>query len=149
VCSPTLYLTNYNGSVFLGSVRRCAFTLIELLVVIAIVAILSAMLLAVLTQVRERGNTTQCLSWLKRWDPMPQHIPRNSLTESSRDTTVESICCSWPGKFNLSPVLTLDVGWGTRDCPTSAGLRELPVTQVRSTTSERKTDEHWPAFFIQ
>ena len=46
--------------------RRPAFTLIELLIVIAIIAIMSAVLLPVLSAARERGRKAVCISNLKQ-----------------------------------------------------------------------------------
>ncbi len=64
--------------------KRKGFTLIELLMVIAIIAVLSAVLLSVLTQAKEKGRATQCISNLRQWgmafrmyaDDNSDYIPR-------------------------------------------------------------------------
>ena len=47
--------------------RQQGFNLIELLMVIAIIGILTAVLLPVLAQAREKGRSAQCLSNLHQW----------------------------------------------------------------------------------
>ncbi len=47
--------------------RRIGFTLIELLVVIAIIALLMAILMPTLNQVKKQARTAACQGQLKQW----------------------------------------------------------------------------------
>jgi prepilin-type N-terminal cleavage/methylation domain-containing protein len=87
--------------------RQKGFSLIELLVVIAIIAILAAVLLPVVSNAKEKGRATQCISNLRQWgmafrlyaDDNDDYLPRRgqgvqTLQEINRPT-------DW---FNALPV---------------------------------------------
>ena len=70
--------------------RSKAFTLIELLVVIAIIAILSALLLPVLSRAKDRARNTTCISNLKQWG-----VTWRLYADENNDTFMSGTAANW------------------------------------------------------
>ena len=89
--------------------RRSAFTLIEILVVMAIIAILSALLFAAFSRVREKGRASQCQSNLRQLALAVQQYSADSGTYPSwynEHNTANPPPNSYPG-----------IPWGIRIMP--------------------------------
>ena len=67
-----------------------AFTLIELLVVIAIIAILSGLLLPVLSRAKDRARNTTCISNLKQWG-----VTWRLYADENNDTFMSGTAANW------------------------------------------------------
>ncbi|HTR40463.1 MAG TPA: prepilin-type N-terminal cleavage/methylation domain-containing protein [Pseudomonadales bacterium] len=95
---------------------RFGFTLIELLVVIAIIAILSAILLPVLTRSKSQALRTQCASGLRQLGlAFPQFCDDNNQTYPPAGWASSSSQISWDSWLNQytgASASTADMGYG-------------------------------------
>ncbi len=104
--------------------RSNGFTLIELLVVIAIIAVLVALLLPAVQQVREAARRTQCKNHLKQWGlALHNYADTNSVLPPS-------------AAINLSP------GAGTTDS-WSAHARLLPYIDQATVYNKIDLSSDW------
>jgi len=122
--------------------KKRAFTLIEILVVLAIIAVLAAILLPVLSRVREKGRAAVCQSNLKQigtaitmyaqdWDYFPRAL-------DAADKNAPQIWSGWPGGAQimaetpmlpvvLDPYIKGDAVWG---CPSDSGYDYDDIANV-------------------
>lgn len=125
-----------------GSTTRRAFTLIEILVVLAIIAVLAAILLPVLSTVREKGRAAVCQSNLKQigtsitmYTQDWEHFPR---ALDAADKYAPEIWASWPDGAKimaetpllpvvLDPYIKGNAIWG---CPSDSGYDYDDIANV-------------------
>src|SRR5437867_2427010 len=108
------------------SCRTPAFTLVELLVVIAIIAILIALLIPAVQQVREASSRTQCSNNLKQMGlafhnhiDLFQYLPSGGLYPGAARTMINNVPAdyrhqAWGWTYQILPFIEQDALWKRR-----------------------------------
>lgn len=114
--------------------RRRAFTLIELLTVIAIIGILAAILIPVVSRVREQAKRASCATHLRQWG-----YAHNLYRDDNGGRYMDSMGSNppyphWLSAIQRDDLFGYDVDWAMFFCPANNDWMVTHMTEANRTS---------------